>query len=600
MTNEPALYDERDGIAIIAPNRPDQLNTLTEPWCRAWPRSTRRSRPTPAEKVVRDCSLQSFCTTHDAQFKVVHHVCYCFLLVNLQFSRVSAFGAEQIHKGSCPPLLILNEIRTQVRQQPENVAVGDLDKTYTFTQIDAVSDRLAALLYNHRHSDNDINGYLGPVSVDSVTANLAAYKAGQCIAALDPRHPVQVLIDLIEHSKIARVLVPPGQEELAQKLAGTSANLLPLPTEVPVRSSIPVFEPIDASPTSLATIVYTSGSTGRPKGSVNTRQFFQDRWRRNGSSDYRTDDVGASFWTFRWEDQLRMLSDGARNECFDFGMQGGKPLANWMNDRKVSNLVSYMFLYRQATMASGETGLPHVRRIFLLGEPIRRSDLELFNEKFAPDAEMISRFGSSEYGAMAVYSYFQGDPIRHEILPIGKAIHEGTMFVLNEAGEEVSQGELGEVAFSSPVVPHGYHKDPERSASVFMPDDHRPGNWRYHTGDLGYIDERGDVCLIGRKDAQIKIRGYTVRPPEVEQMISEHPAVALTAVVPFEGPNESTLLACHYVPKPGCNPTPREFRLFLAERAPSYMIPVAYIPHESMPLAPNGKVQKSQLPSPRT
>jgi thioesterase domain-containing protein/acyl carrier protein len=264
----------------------------------------------------------------------------------------------------------------------------------------------------------------------------------------------------------------------------------------------------------------------------------------------------------------------------------------------VTNFVSYMFLYRQMCAAATD-GLPHIRRIFLLGEPIVRSDLELFNEKFRPGAELISRFGSSEYGAMTVFPYRHGEPIKHDVLPIGKPIHEGTLFLLDEHGEEVPQGELGEVTFSTPLVPHGYHNDPERSAKVFMADHKRPGHWRYHTGDLGFLDENGDVTVVGRKDEQVKVRGYTVRPHEVEQMLVEHPGVALAGVVPFTGRQGNVQIAAFFQPADGAAvPEGSELRAFMNERAPGFMIPSAFLPLAEMPLSPNGKVARGRLPDP--
>ncbi len=491
---------------------------------------------------------------------------------------------------------ILEEFACQVASRPDKVALVDDVRELTFTEVDAASDQLAHRLHALRQSDNDINGYLGPISTLSITTNLACFKSGQCIGALDPRHPVQVLADLIVHSKMARILVPPGQEALAAELKSTGAPQEFLTLEPPLRSEIPRFEPVDANPTSLSTIVFTSGSTGRPKDWQNPRQFLIDRWERNRASQFTPDDIGGSFWTFRWEDQLRMLCDGVRQECFDFGLKGPVLLAEWLNERKVTNFVGYMFLYRQMTAAAQK--LPHVRKIFLLGEAIVRSDLETFNEKFSPGAELISRFGSSEYGAMTVYTHRQGSPVVHEILPIGKPIRPGTLFILDENGEEVLPGELGEVAFSTPLVPHGYLNDPERSVNVFKPDNVRPGNWRYHTGDLGYIDANGDVTLVGRREEQVKVRGYTVRPPDVEQMVVEHPGVDLAAVVPYEGRRNTLQLACFFTAKQDPPPTGRHLWQFLNARAPSYMVPVVYLQLPEMPLSPNGKIAKGRLPDP--
>ena len=172
--------------------------------------------------------------------------------------------------------------------------------------------------------------------------------------------------------------------------------------------------------------------------------------------------------------------------------------------------------------------------------------------------------------------------------------------LLNADGEAVPEGGQGEMAISSPILPGGYYRDTERSAGIYKADPRKPGHRLYLTGDLAYRDQNGLFHGLGRKDEQTKIRGYNVRPAEVEQMVQEHPGIKEAAVSPHEGKNRIRRLACHYVVAPGAQVSGSDLRAFLRGRAASYQVPGLYCEVTALPRTQTGKIIRRDLPDPLT
>ncbi len=347
-----------------------------------------------------------------------------------------------------------------------------------------------------------------------------------------------------------------------------------------------------------AIITYTSGSTGKPKGAVNTREGLENRWNRVFLADaLESADVIPLVSPWRFPEQLAALTLGIRQECFDFRALGPARYAEWLRDRHITGVTSYLGVFQQLMSIEGAV-FPDLRKYVVIGEPLLHADLELFNQRFTPGSFIQGRFGTSEHGSIAVYNYYQGDPIDFEVILIGRPLEPETVRLLAPDGAEVPTGQQGEIVIASPVLADGYHNDAERSASVYRPDPANPGRLLYYTGDLAYTDHLGRLRGLGRKDQQIKIRGYNVRPSEIEQLFLDHPGVASVAVASFAGPKGELRLACHFAAAGSQVPTAEELRAYVAALVPSYQVPVAYLAHDALPLLNNGKVNRQVLPNP--
>ena len=183
-------------------------------------------------------------------------------------------------------------------------------------------------------------------------------------------------------------------------------------------------------------------------------------------------------------------------------------------------------------------------------------------------------------------------------MPLGRPTEPEHFWVADEQGMAVARGIEGEFVISSPHGVLAYFNDPEQSAQRFRPFPQLGSRIAYFTGDRGFVDDEGVIHTAGRADDQIKIRGYPVRPSDIEQVLLDHPGIARAAVVGFDGPKGIRRLACHFVTADTAGATAASLRAYLGERLPAYMVPTAYRQHESLPTTDTGKILRRALPDP--
>lgn len=486
----------------------------------------------------------------------------------------------------------LPRLREMIDAYPSKIAASDLERELTYVEIDADSDRLAQMLRDADSSENPVFAYLGHMSVDCVSLNTAAWKAGIALVALNPAHPDAELKDLIAHSGAVRIVAMKPYRDQALRLMDTPPIVIP--NDPPKRDEIPRFEPVEVSPDALHFISYTSGSTGRPKAVPVTRRITEyrcsEKFRVYGT---RPDDIISTVNTFWWYKQVWPLMAGAEAACFDFAKYGIKELENWMRAKKVTIFSTYVAMCRELLFAASAP-LPDVRQVIVGGEPVRVADVRQFDNVFtAPGAEFIIRLACQELGPLTMFKHTYGDPIDYDAVPLGKILRPDLVRLLDEDGEEVKPGEIGEVTAHGVLVPPGYHNDPERTAASFRqePD----GSWTYMMGDLATVGEDGVLRSMGRKDHQVKIRGYNVRPHEVEEKLERHPDVAKSAVIPFESAHGTRRLAAYIVAAEGHSLTAADLRQFLGGFVPNYQVPSFFFFRDALPRNAAGKLDRRAL-----
>jgi acyl-coenzyme A synthetase/AMP-(fatty) acid ligase/thioesterase domain-containing protein/acyl carrier protein len=453
---------------------------------------------------------------------------------------------------------------------------------------------LASRLHETRSNKGQVVGFLGGADTALLIANLAIIKAGQCLVVLNPQDPAFVLRNLAEHAGMRECIAGPGHEAIAEEVVGKPA-LSAFSSGICEKP----FVPVTTEPDAIAVIQYTSGTTGKPKGALTTRAGLNDRWRRHVlASAIQTSDIAANFHPTRVPEQLAWLSEGATQHFRDIKAHEPRDHVEWLSKQSVTSMTIFAILFRQLAEAAADHGLAGIERLCVLGEPLYRADFELFNRVSGPGCQLWCRYGLSEYGPTAQFHYRYGDPLRYDISPIGKPLSPDRLKLIGNNGIEVGDGELGEIVVVSATLPGVYHNDEERSAATFKRDPDNPEDTLYFTGDLAYRNAEGLLIGLGRKDQQVKIRGYNVRPGDVEQILQQHPGVWEAAVSTFKGGNGSLRLSCHYVADPEAFVSPQELRSFLRERVTAYQIPSVFMPTDVLPRTKTGKLMRNQLPPP--
>jgi hypothetical protein len=198
------------------------------------------------------------------------------------------------------------------------------------------------------------------------------------------------------------------------------------------------------------------------------------------------------------------------------------------------------------------------------------------------------------------------DPKELKDVPIGRPVQGVETYVLDHHLQPVPIGVSGELCIGGPHLARGYLNSPALTAQRFVPNPFAtsprrptdPPGRLYRTGDLVRHARDGQIEYIGRIDQQVKIRGFRVEPGEIEALLSKHAAVSESAVVARPDDMGHKVLVCYIVPRAGSSPLVSDLRAFLKGRLPDYMIPASFVMLETLPLSPNGKVDRAALPAP--
>jgi acyl carrier protein len=184
-----------------------------------------------------------------------------------------------------------------------------------------------------------------------------------------------------------------------------------------------------------------------------------------------------------------------------------------------------------------------------------------------------------------------------EGVPIGYPVTGTTVALLNPDGEEVGVYGIGEIVIQNPHVALGYWRQPELTRAAFQGDEDDPRERAYRTGDLGRRLPDGSIVFAGRKDSQVKLRGYRIEIGEIEAALLAHPAIREAVVVIREDVIGEPRLAAYVVPPPGEDVQVGQLHRFLKERLPSYMLPATFVALSRLPLTSTGKVDRRGLPA---
>jgi acyl carrier protein len=189
-------------------------------------------------------------------------------------------------------------------------------------------------------------------------------------------------------------------------------------------------------------------------------------------------------------------------------------------------------------------------------------------------------------------------PITGGVVPVGYAVEDNEVLLLDEAGHAVGFNHIGEIAVKSRYIAPAYWRRPDLTTATFLPDPEGGNARTYRTGDLGLMLPDGCLLHLGRKDFQVKIRGHRIELAEVEMALLDRGDIKEAVVVAREDHPGDLRLVAYLVPVSHPAPTVSDLRCLLQAKLPDYMIPAAFVMLDALPLTPNGKVDRHALPAP--
>ena len=490
----------------------------------------------------------------------------------------------------------------QVKKTPDSIAVVFEDEKLTFKELDEKSNQLAHYLHSKGVKIETLVPICLERSLEMIIGLFGIMKSGGAYVPVDPEYPQERINFLLEDTSASIVV---------SKKESSSRFIFPVNTELvnidSDWSEIEKFskEKVDTviNSTNLAYVIYTSGSTGRPKGVMNEHRGVVNRllWGRDyfnlTSEDSILQKTTYCFDVSVWE-LFSFLISGAR---LVFARPGGEKDTSYLKsviDKEKITMIhfvpSMLEIYLNDIERGDNTGLKYV---VCSGEALKPSHAELFKEKFEK-TELHNLYGPTEAAIEVTYWELPRDGKKIEIVPIGKAISNTSMYILNNEDELVPVGGIGQLHIGGVQVARGYLNRPELTKEKFVKDPFSkiPGSRIYRTGDLSRWLPDGNIEYAGRMDDQVKIRGFRIELGEIESVLMQSGLVQQTVMLAPEDASGSRRLVA-YVTTSG-DFKKEEAISYLQSKLPQYMVPAVWVEMESFPLNQSGKINKKLLPKP--
>ena len=349
--------------------------------------------------------------------------------------------------------------------------------------------------------------------------------------------------------------------------------------------------PGETRPQSLAYVIYTSGSTGTPKGVMIEHRGFvnmitdQIRLFNVTSADHVLQFASCSFDASLSEIFMTLLSGATLVIARAETIHNVESFAQYLNEQHVTIATlppSYL-------NALARRPLPTLRTLITAGEaPI--IDDALF---YAKNVTYINAYGPTEVSVCASVHYVEATDHSPRTIPIGTPLANTSIYVLDEASHLVPIGLPGEICVSGVGLARGYINQPELTREKFIAHPFKPAERLYKTGDWGLWRPDGQLEFLGRRDEQVKVRGYRIELEEIRQTLLRHPAVRDAVVILQDDPAAS--LIGYVVVRTEVDAT--ALSAFLREYLPAYMVPETLLFLEALPLTPHNKIDRQALPS---
>jgi amino acid adenylation domain-containing protein len=492
------------------------------------------------------------------------------------------------------------------RAAPDKVAVIAADRTLTYRELVVGATSVARRLRDVGVRPNRLVAVAMDKGWQQAAAAAGVLHAGAAYVPFEPDLPAERFMDLLRHAEVEVALTT---ADLAGTLAWPSDVRPIVVDETALHGEMDAQPGRAQGPTDLAYVIYTSGSTGFPKGvmiehrgAVNTVLDINRRY-RYGPRDSVVALTPLSF-DLSVHDLFGLFAAGGTVIV----PEPGTPRAPWhwadlmaQHDVTTWNSVPALMQMLVEYVRRRRRRLPDSLRLAMLsGDWIPVTLPAAMRALATPELEIIALGGATEGSIWSIaYSIGDVDPSWTSI-PYGKPLGNQGFEVLDEAMRRRPDWVPGDLYISGLGVASGYWRDEEKTRAAFVRHP-RTGARLYRTGDLGRYLPDGNIEFLGRRDFQVKIHGFRIELGEIEAAVQSHPEVTASVVVALGEARGEKRLVAYVVPAPAARPAGdlvRSVRDHVATTLPSHMVPAAVVALETMPLTPNGKVDRKALPAP--
>ncbi|MBD6620399.1 amino acid adenylation domain-containing protein [Komarekiella sp. 'clone 1'] len=487
----------------------------------------------------------------------------------------------------------------QVQHHPDSIALIFGNEQLTYQELNNRSNKLAQYLQKIGVGSEILVGICIPQSLEMIVGLLGILKAGGAYLSLDPSYPQERLKFMLEDAQVSVLLT---QENLLKSFEcfinpivciDKDWNIITQENKNNLENNV--------TSNNLAYVIYTSGSTGKPKGvaiahkAVN-RLVCNTNYIKLSPSDKIAQASNTSFDAATFEiwgallngAQLVGISKDVILSPHEFALQ--------LQQKGISVLFLTTALFQQI-IRDVPQAFASLQYLLFGGEAVNLRWVRKIIKYGAPK-HLTHVYGPTENTTFSSYYHIQELPESATFIPIGCPINNTQIYILDTHLQPLPIGVMGELYIGGDGLAREYLNHTELTDEHFITKyfSNKSKIRLYKTGDLARYLPDGNIEFLGRIDNQVKIRGFRIELSEIEAVLSEHPAVKETVVIADEDIPDNKYLVAYIVLKAvKVSNFASIVRNFLKEKLPEYMMPIAYVVLESIPLTPNGKVDRRAL-----
>lgn len=493
-------------------------------------------------------------------------------------------------------------LKNAAQTYPNNVAAIFMGNRLTYKELDKKADQLAAYLIENGTQKGTIIGLHVGRSLEMLVSILAILRTGAAYLPLDPEFPADRIQFMLEDTG-AKTLITSSTH------TGKFQNIHEIDIEAlwPILDKYSDLPEIQVTGSNLAYILYTSGSTGKPKGvQITHRNMVNFLVSMQQEPGIKETDRLLAITTISFDiaglEMFLPLTAGAQVVIADAeSTKDGRLLLKLVEDEHI-NIMQATPTTWQMMLDSGWSK-HYDLKILCGGEPLP--------QKLA--AELLSRSNElwNMYGPTETTIWSTAKRIKNADTPItvGAPINNTSIYILDKNNNPLQPGEEGEIAIGGDGVANGYLNRDELTHEKFITASFNNKNERiYKTGDLGRINENGELVCMGRIDDQVKIRGHRIELGEVEAAVSKLPGIKQSVVIATEDDQLGRRLIAYIIPDTVTDGTEeiiaipneviKQWREQLAQALPPYMVPEEFVGLPRFPMTTNAKIDRKALPRP--
>ncbi|MCP1135858.1 amino acid adenylation domain-containing protein [Paenibacillus polysaccharolyticus] len=497
--------------------------------------------------------------------------------------RIYALNATE---ASYPRDKTVHEIfEAQVEKTPDHVALHFEGQTLSYRELNCRANRLGSFLEKQGVKKEKIVAIRASHSFELIIAMLGVLKAGGAYLPIEPSYPVERINFMLKDSEAIILLtndeLPSGLEFRGQTFDLRHEGVYTEESQNVDRG---------CSSNDLVYMIYTSGSTGNPKGvMIEHQNLINYIWWAN-KTYAGENEIFALYSSISFDLTVTSIFTPliAGNQISIHADDGGEFILHKIMKENLATLIkltpAHLILIKDMDNRSSS-----VKKMIVGGDNLKVTVAKEVVDSFGGDIEIYNEYGPTEatVGCM-IYKYDVEKDTRASV-PIGVAIDNAQIYLLNKYLGPIPTGLLGEIYISGDGVARGYLNRQELTERVFIDNPFRPGEKMYKTGDIARYLSDGNIEYIGREDNQVKLRGYRIELGEIEKSLLDYKLIK-DVVVTVKG----KLLYAYYVSEEALDVG--DLKTWLLKQLPTYMIPNKFVFLKQLPLTVNGKVDFNSLP----